>query len=49
MRDIATAQAANNETLVNGVYHAMVAALDNADLKVVIGRREFGRIVREVT
>ena len=49
MRDIATAQAANNETLVNSVYHAMVAALDNADLKVVIGRREFGRIVREVT
>lgn len=49
MRDIATAQAANNETLVNGVYHAMVAALDNADLKVIIGRREFGRIVREVT
>ena len=49
MRDIETAQAANNETLVNGVYHAMVAALDNADLKVVIGRREFGRIVREVT
>ena len=29
------------------VYNAMVAALDTADLKVVIGNREFGRILRE--
>lgn len=49
MKDIATAQAVNNEALINGVYQAMTAALDHADLKVVIGRREFGRIVREVT
>ena len=53
MRDISDATAANNETLIeafiNGVYNAIVAALNQADLKVVIGRREFGRIVREVT
>ena len=52
MRDITDATAANNETLIeafiNGVYNAIVAALNQADLKVVIGRREFGRIVREV-
>ena len=52
MRDITNATAANNETLIeafiNGVYNAIVAALKQADLKVVIGRREFGRIVREV-
>lgn len=52
MRDITAAAAANNETLIeafiNGVYNAIVAALNQADLKVVIGRREFCRIVREV-
>lgn len=48
MRDITAANAANNEALINGVYQAMSAALERADLKVVIGRREFGRIVREV-
>ena len=52
MRDITNATAANNETLIeafiNGVYNAIVAALKQADLKVVIGRREFARIVREV-
>ena len=53
MRDISDATAANNERLIeafiNGIYNAIVAALNQADLKVVIGRREFGRIVREVT
>jgi hypothetical protein len=48
MRDIATATSANNAALIEGMYEAMTAALDNADLKVVIGRREFGRIVNEV-
>lgn len=48
MRDITAANAANNEALINGVYQAMSAALEQADLKVVIGRREFARIVREV-
>jgi hypothetical protein len=49
MRDITLANAVNNESLINGFYKAMVQALDSADLKVQIGRREFGRIVREVT
>lgn len=48
MRDIATATAANNEQLVDGFYSAMVEALKETNLTVQIGRREFGRIVREV-
>lgn len=48
MRDIATATAANNEQLVDGFYNAMVEALKETNLTVQIGRREFGRIVREV-
>ena len=48
LRDIAEAAGINNAALIDGVYEAMTKALDNADLKVIIGRREFGRIVREV-
>ena len=52
MRDITNATSANNESLINALinalYNAIVAALEQANLKVVIGRREFGRIVREV-
>lgn len=38
---------ANNENLVNGLYAAMSAALGNADFRVEISGREFGRILRE--
>ena len=48
MRDIAMATAANNEQLIDGFYNAMVEALKDTNLTVQIGRREFGRIVREV-
>lgn len=48
MRDIAMATAANNEQLIDGFYNAMVEALKETNLTVQIGRREFGRIVREV-
>ena len=48
MRDIASASAANNEQLIDGFYSAMVEALKETNLTVQIGRREFGRIVREV-
>ena len=48
MRDIAMATAANNEQLIDGFYSAMVEALKETNLTVQIGRREFGRIVREV-
>ena len=48
MRDIASASAANNEQLIDGFYNAMVEALKDTNLTVQIGRREFGRIVREV-
>lgn len=48
MKDIATATAANNEQLIDGFYSAMVEALKETNLTVQIGRREFGRIVREV-
>ena len=47
MEDITAATAANNELLVNGMYEAMKAALRSADLKVQIGSREFGRVLRE--
>lgn len=42
MRDIRSASLSESQ-----IYNAMVAALDTADLKVVIGNREFGRILRE--
>lgn len=48
MKDIATATAANNEQLIDGFYNAMIEALKDTNLTVQIGRREFGRIVREV-
>jgi phage-related minor tail protein len=48
MRDITAANAANNGTLIDGFYDAMVAALRTANLTIQIGRREFGRIVKEV-
>ena len=38
---------ANNENLVNGLYAAMSAALGEADFRVEISNREFGRILRE--
>ena len=47
MRDISNAVTANNESLVGAMYTAMTAALKEADFTVNIGRREFGRIVRE--
>ena len=47
MRDIATATAANNESLIDGIYVAISTALRQADLTVEINEREFGRIVRE--
>ena len=47
MRDITEANAVNNASLVNGFYHAMVAALKSADITVDISGREFGRILRE--
>ena len=47
MRDIAQATAANNESLIDGIYVAFSTALRQADLTVEINEREFGRIVRE--
>ena len=47
MEDITAAAAANNESLLNGMYEAFKAALQYADLKVQIGNREFARILRE--
>jgi phage-related minor tail protein len=47
MRDIATATAANNEALIDGIYVAFSTALRQADLTVEINEREFGRILRE--
>ena len=38
---------ANNENLINGLYAAMSAALGQADFRVEISGREFGRILRE--
>ena len=49
MRDISTAVNANNTALIDGMYVAMTAALKQANLTVQIGRREFGRVVRETT
>ena len=47
MRDIANASSANNATLVNAFYRAMVAALKTADITVDISGREFKRVLRE--
>ena len=47
MRDIQNATAANNDSLLDGMYSAFVAALQQADLTVEINEREFGRILRE--
>ena len=47
MKDIAQATAANNDSLIEGMYLAMSQALRQADLTVEINEREFGRIVRE--
>ncbi len=47
MHDIASAVASGNTLLYSVMYSAMSAALNNADLQVVIGQREFGRILRE--
>ena len=44
---MAEAIRANNDSLVEGMYMAMSAALESADIKVQIGNREFGRILRE--
>jgi hypothetical protein len=46
MRDIAQATAANNESLIDGIYVAFSTALRQADLTEEINEREFGRIVR---
>ena len=47
MRDISNAVASGNASLYDVMYSAMSAALNNADMQVVIGQREFGRILRE--
>mgnify|MGYP002508314073 CR=1 FL=1 len=47
MNDIQSATAANNEALIEGMYAAFSAALQQADLTVEINEREFGRILRE--
>jgi phage-related tail protein len=47
MNDIQNATAANNDALIDGIYAAFSAALQQADLTVEINEREFGRILRE--
>ena len=47
MNDIQTAMSANNDSMIEGMYAAFVAALQQADLTVEINEREFGRILRE--
>ena len=47
MNDIQTAMSANNDSMIEGMYAAFVAALQQADIRVEINEREFGRIVRE--
>lgn len=44
---LAAVEAANNDVLVRSMYRAFSAALDDADLSIRIGNREFGRILRE--
>lgn len=45
MRDITAASAANNSVLAAAVYDAVVAGME--DVRIQIGNREFGRILRE--
>lgn len=47
MNDIQTAMSANNDSMIEGMYAAFSAALQQADIRVEINEREFGRIVRE--
>ena len=44
---IAEANARNNEQLLNGMYQVFTMALQDADISVNIGRREFKRSLRE--
>ena len=44
---IAEANARNNEQLLNGMYQVFSMALQDADISVNIGRREFKRSLRE--
>ena len=45
MRDITAASAANNSVLATAVYNAVVAGME--DVRIQIGNREFGRLLRE--
>ena len=45
LRDIEIAS--GRDQLANDIYNAMSAALDHMDTTIVIGNREFGRILRE--
>lgn len=45
LRDISVAS--GRDQLANDIYKAMSAALDHMDTTIVIGNREFGRILRE--
>ena len=45
MRDITAASSANNSVLAAAVYDAVVAGME--DVRIQIGNREFGRILRE--
>ena len=45
MRDITAASAANNSVLATAVYDAVVAGME--DVRIQIGNREFGRLLRE--
>lgn len=47
MRDIQNATAANNDSLLDGMYSAFVAALQQADLTIELNGRELGRAMRE--
>lgn len=44
---VAAAEARNNEMLINGMYRAFSAALNDANMTISINNREFGRILRE--
>ena len=47
MNDIQAAMSVNNDSMIDGMYAAFSAALQQADIRVEINEREFGRIVRE--
>ena len=47
MNDIQAAMSVNNDSMIEGMYAAFSAALQQADIRVEINEREFGRIVRE--